>query len=330
MDMKHLWAFIILLVLVLAGCNVQVEDQKVVLWTDSSEFLAYAQVFNSSQNKYKVEVTNKNTGRWDVAIGPKLNRGENADLFVPLESLFSENGLDKDSFYQEALEKGVRNQHQILLPLSFDVDAFFFLNGKFNTDFTEDDFFKACQDFNTTKTKYRKSAFSPYWNPMSERLFAGRLESMVKDLCGGVDKEKAFREKYFYKSYEELLKTGRILFWHSNVSSYYALPDVRRKALDFRYVRDSAGKIAVYSDILWVGIPKKSANTEGACAFIKWLMDQDVQQSLILKAKGMDIRSFGLAGGFSANKKVNTGALPKLYPFIMGHIPTEGLLKFID
>jgi len=328
--MKNLWITIILTVFILAGCNLQVDDQKVVLWTGSSELLAYAQVFNSSQEKYKVEVTNKNTGRWDIAIGSEINRSQNIGLFSSLDNIFSDFDVDKDSFYEDVLGKGVRNQHQILLPLSFDVDAFISLSGKVKHDLSVEDFIKVCQDFNATKTKYIKSAFSPLWNPASEIFFEGWVRGMINGLCGGIEKEKEFREKYHYKYYVELLETGRILFWHADVSSFYTVPELRRKGLDFRYVVDEAGRIPILRDVLWVGIPKKSANTKGAYVFIEWLMNPEVQQALILKANGMDIRTFGLAGGFSAIKKVNTTTLPKLYPFIAPHIPVEGFLKFVD
>ena len=59
-------------------------------------------------------------------------------------------------------------------------------------------------------------------------------------------------------------------------------------------------------------------------------MNPEVQQNLILKAREMDIRSFGLAGGFSAVKAVNEDALPQIYPFITTFIPQEDYLAFPD
>ena len=44
----------------------------------------------------------------------------------------------------------------------------------------------------------------------------------------------------------------------------------------------------------------------------------------------MDIRTFGLAGGFSALKTVNAEVLPQIYPFITSFLPHEELVAFPD
>ena len=78
--------------MLLAGCSLFREDQRVVLWTDRPEFAAYAQVFNSSQKDFVVEVIYKDSpasalkgkkvGRWYVAIGPFLNSVSLNDTFT--------------------------------------------------------------------------------------------------------------------------------------------------------------------------------------------------------------------------------------------------------
>lgn len=341
-----------------------------VLWTDRPEFAAYAQAFNSTQAEYVVEVVykespasalkSKKPGRWDVAIGPFLNSVSLNDAFMPLESLFGDGTVNKSSFYQNALDKGTRDGHQMLLPLSFNVPAFMFQSGKIKPELdsfalTSDSFSAICLDFNKAKSRHAKSAFSPLWNPESLFFFtilspglcsqfeAGAevrqqdveaglswIREQIVSLDGGIKAEAAFREKYLYKKPLELLDTGHIFFWFSNVGSFYTLPAERRQNLDFRYYLNGSGKVTACEDMLWLGIPKKGGNTKGAVAFIQWLMNLDVQQNLILKAREMDIRSFGLAGGFSAIKDVNAGALQQIYPFIITFIPQEGYLVFPD
>ena len=360
----------ILLIPLLAGCPFEKPDQRVVLWTDRPEFAAYAQAFNSAQKEYVVEVVykaspasalkEKKLGRWDVAIGPFLNSVSLNDTFMPLENLFTDGTVDKNGFYQNALEKGIQNGHQMLLPLSFNVPAFIFQSGKIKQEFdsfalTPDSFSAICLDFNKAKSRHAKSAFSPLWNPESLFFFSilspglcsqfeagtevhqqdveaglNHIRQMIADLDGGIKAETRFREKYLYKNPLELLDSSHIFFWYSDVGSFYTLPADRRQSLDFRYYLNGDGKVSACEDMLWLGIPKKGGNTQGTIAFIKWLMNPEVQNDLILRAREMNIRSFGLAGGFSAIKTVNEIALSQIYPFITTFIPREDFLAFPD
>ena len=371
--MKHFRPCLLLLILLiplLAGCPFEKADQRVVLWTDRPEFAAYAQSFNSAQNEYVVEVVykdspasalkSKKAGRWDVAIGPFLNSVSLNDTFMPLENLFADGTVDKAQFYQNAIEKGVQDGHQMLLPLSFNVPAFIFQSGKIKQEYDSfalatDSFSAICLDFNKAKSRHAKSAFSPLWNPESLFFFSilspglcsqfeagnevsqqdvegglAQIRQQIKDLDGGIKAETKFREKYLYKNPLELLGSGHIFFWYSDVGSFYTLPADRRQNLDFRYYLNVDGKVSACEDMLWLGVPKKGGNTKGAVAFIQWLMNPEVQQNLILKAREMGIRSFGLAGGFSAVRTVNSGALPQIYPFINTFIPLEEYLAFPD
>ena len=371
--MKHFRPCLLLLILLLpflAGCPFEKPDQRVVLWTARPEFAAYAQAFNSAQNEYVVEVVYKDSpasalkskmvGRWDVAIGPFLNSVSLNDTFMPLESLFSDGTVSKPRFYQNALEKGIQDGHQMLLPFSFNVPAFIFQSGKIKQEYdsltlSSDVFFAICTDFNNAKSRHAKSAFSPLWNPESLFFFSilsnglcsqfeagsevsqqdvesglSQIRQMIETLDGGLKTEARFREKYLYKNPVELLDSGHIFFWYSDVGRFYSMPAERRRNIDFRYYLNGNGKISVCEDMLWLGIPKKGRNTQGAIAFIHWLMNPEVQQNLILKAGEMDIRSFGLAGGFSALKTVNEETLPQIYPFITSLIPQEWYLSFPD
>ena len=359
---------LILSVLILAGCSVFKEDQRVVLWTDRPEFAAYAQAFNSAQSEFVVEVVykaspasalkGKKVSRWDVAIGPFLNSVSLHDTFMPLEPLFSDGTVSKPRFYQNALEKGKKDNHQLLLPVAFNLPAFIFQSGKIKNEFdsfalTARNFEAICLDFSKAKSRHAKSAFSPLWNPESVFFFSilspgifGQFETeaeinqqdvedgllevrqMIETLDGGIKSESNFREKYLYKNPLELIESGHIFFWYGDVGSFYSMPAENRRNVDFRYYLNGDGKTAVCEDMLWLGIPKKGGNTKGAVAFIQWLMNPEVQQDLILKAKEMDIRSFGLAGGFSALKTVNAEVLPQLYPFINSFIPQEDYLAF--
>ena len=305
---------LILLLPMLSGCPFEKADQRVVLWTDRPEFAAYAQAFNSAQNEYVVEVVykdspasalkSKKASRWDVAIGPFLNSVSLNDTFMPLENLFADGTVDKAQFYQNAIEKGVQDGHQMLLPLSFNVPAFIFQSGKIKQEYDSfalapDSFSAICLDFNKAKSRHAKSAFSPLWNPESLFFFSilspglcsqfeagnevsqqdvesglSQIRQQIKDLDGGIKAETKFREKYLYKNPLELLDSGHIFFWYSDVGGFYTLPADRRHNLDFRYYLNVDGKVSACEDMLWLGVPKKGGNTKGTVAFIQWLMSK--------------------------------------------------------
>ena len=145
----------------------------------------------------------------------------------------------------------------MLLPLSFNVPAFIFQSGKIKQEYDSfalapDSFSAICLDFNKAKSRHAKSAFSPLWNPESLFFFSilspglcsqfeagnevsqqdvesglAQIRQQIKDLDGGIKAETKFREKYLYKNPLELLDSGHIFFWYSDVGSFYTLPPTR-------------------------------------------------------------------------------------------------------
>ena len=120
-----------------------------ILWTDSPEFAFYAEYFNASQDRYKVEVhyyespaqkltepgnQRRETGGSrdingefpDIVAAGWLKSSSTRALFKPLDNIFSKNGLDHSSFYPRLLSLGSIDGRQALLPVSFNVPAMIF------------------------------------------------------------------------------------------------------------------------------------------------------------------------------------------------------------
>ena len=64
--------------------------------------------------------------------------------------------------------------------------------------------------------------------------------------------------------------------------------------------------------------------------FISWLFTFETQVKLLESAQFERMRFFGIAGGLSSLTAVNTDAIPRYFPFILGHVPHSGYLKFPD
>lgn len=359
----------LLIVVVVSGCALFKREHKIVLWTDRPEFIAYAEVFNAEQDDYKVEIIYKaspssemmknGSVSGDIVIGSYLNSKKLIDKFKNLNFLFGKNKIDPEKFYAESLEAGRLGKKQLLIPVSFNIPVFLFRRGEVSHDISsftlnKETLMDICTKFNDTKTKFRKNAFSPLWDPgflfffsvLSDKtcmetcggnLFwdgkkieenLGSIRSMIIKLYGSFENEKAFRDKYLYKLPSELLETGRIFFTYSDINSFYSIPEDKRKNLNFRFFMNDEGKIPLCEDILYAGITKQASNKKGAAAFLKWFFDPRTQQKFLADAKFKNIRTFGIARGFSSLMEVNEAYIPKFYPLMVGHVPVDGFMDF--
>jgi len=365
--MKFLKVLLLTVLVILSSCDRFQENRKIVLRTDRPELIAYAEAYNA-ESEYKVEVVysaepakeladGKCTA--DLVIAPYLNSKQVTDSLMPLDNLFTESVLDRDSFYLEALEQGRTEKGQVALPVSFNIPVFLFRSGEvkhsvssFNLD--SNSFAVICSEFNSSKTSYRKSSFSPLWDNRIPFFFAllsdnnfyesengkftvndvqleNRLQFMrglISRFSGDFDGERYFREKFLYMPQLELLEKRRIFFSFSDVASFSNIPESSRRNLNFRFYLNEKNRIAVCENMLYAAIPGKSGNSKGAGDFLAWMMNEKVQTEMLGNAENRKIRGFGIAGGFSSLKGVNEKSFPKLYPFMVGHIPTEEILSF--
>jgi hypothetical protein len=169
------------------------------LWTDRAEFAAYAELFNASQDKYRIEIvfrrdaaraierleTKGSTagGAPDLVASPFLNNSLTISRFSPLHALFADEKRDTDKhsgyglleasqFYAEFLDLGRnREKIQLLLPVSFDLPALAF---KQKSRQENDQLFSLNLEsikeesaaFNALEgDQFLRMGFSPRWNP---------------------------------------------------------------------------------------------------------------------------------------------------------------------
>ena len=119
----------------------------------------------------------------------------------------------------------------------------------------------------------------------------------------------------------------RSLFALASFTDYFALPEEKRRDLDFRWLAQG-NSIPVESDVLFGGVLRSSRNKRAARAFLEWFSNPSVQRTLLDVNQSRRIGVFGVTNGFSALKSVNEKELPQRYPFLLGRIPSEAILTF--
>ncbi|MGI5174589.1 extracellular solute-binding protein [Treponema sp. OMZ 840] len=118
-------------------------EQPVILWTNQSEFITYAELFNATSEKVKVLVVYKENPVEafppakdeelpDIIVGPWLKNKSIRGNFMPLDYLFDDQLLKRSIFYPQLLKLGNVNNKQYLLPVSFNLSALIF-----STDYTD-------------------------------------------------------------------------------------------------------------------------------------------------------------------------------------------------
>ena len=110
-----------------------------ILWTDRPELAFYAEFFNASQDRYKIEVifyesparmladpAGPGAENPDIVVARWLNSASTRAMFRPLDNLFTRDGLNESSFYTELLSQGRIERRQHLLPVNFNIPAMVF------------------------------------------------------------------------------------------------------------------------------------------------------------------------------------------------------------
>ncbi|MFO7731474.1 MAG: hypothetical protein R6V86_12005 [Spirochaetia bacterium] len=107
-----------------------------VLSTNHPEFTSYAELFNSSQDEYRIIIAFDDSPRtqlsgngeydFDLVIDVQLNSQKYLNKFASLENLFMDKKLDADQFYPIPFEQGQYDSQQVLLPISFQLPGLMF------------------------------------------------------------------------------------------------------------------------------------------------------------------------------------------------------------
>ncbi len=182
--MKPVHTFLLILVLLplifLTGCPKE-ENKTAILCTNRPEFTSYVELFNSSQEEYRIVISYNDKPRdeligngkceFDLLIDSHLNSLQFNGKFASLENLFMEEKLDADRFYSVPFSQGEYGNQQVLLPISFQIPGLIFHSEQ---QFPEKDSFlidlEQLENLNnefSTKTEkgFTKLGLSLRWEP---------------------------------------------------------------------------------------------------------------------------------------------------------------------
>ncbi len=243
----------------------------------------------------------------DAALVPDLvlAQGLNSSRFDAILSdlsVFFKPGkeiLDQDGFYRDLLTLGKRGDLQLTLPVSFNIPAFYYNKGRVSDDqhqrlLSLQDLRETVEQFNqTSSSSFPVLGFSPRWygaylynqvvlkgvhfhetqggtiawNQSALDEVREENRKWVEELSGGLERDRAFAEKYLYQPGFKVINNGRILLHPTTVRDFYAIPSQERNDLDLMWISDGE-TIPVASDILFAGIPKEGEDIEAARAFL--------------------------------------------------------------
>lgn len=295
----------------------------------------------------------------DIVIADNLNTGKLLSDFATLESLFTEGDLDAKRFYAKPLEAGVYEQQHVVLPVSFSLPLIAFDAGSSPKSLSP--FFITLSELRNLSEEFNlkdehgleKLGFSPLWE--EEFLFLATLlggadyhetgtglpawngtaiadttdfmQKWIYEVNGGRNLERDFTNTFFYEPPYKLIRKGRIRFYYHSITSYFDIPPEKRADLDYRWPAADE-QIPVSPSILYMGIPHGAPGIASAKDFISWFFRTETQEKLLAASDYKRIRSFGISDGFSSLHQVNEEIMPRMYPFLVGHIPRETFLSF--
>jgi len=344
---------------VFASCNIYRTAQ---IWTDQPEFALYGELFNASQNKYKVAVRyfdfpvtelNKHK-RPDIIVASRIKNKNTSSNFKSINGLFGPKKLARSNFYPKILFSGRIDRGQYLLPVSFNIPAFIFAKNKgaaMSNQYTAgfDEIKKMSKEYNTiNRGVYTRMGFSPLWNGnfllSTAQLFgasfkdgnplewdAAALEKAMvyinkwtNEINSNPQAEDDFNFRYFFEPPEKLIQSGRILFSYMASEDLFMLSEESKNQLDFRWVMEQ-GKIMVSEDMVYLGMPKRVSSKKAAKAFIYWFFTVENQRRILdySKANRINENIFGICGGFSVLSPVTEQIYPLFYPELTGKMPPQ-------
>jgi len=284
-------------------------------------------------------------------------------IFESLDGILQAAGVNNDNVYKNLLEIGKYRGVQRILPFSFDIPVIVFRKqaeekpGEFSMSIKE---LRRYTKANTIVkgNNLKGLGFSPLWNKeflfYTAMLFGADfrvtsdnilvwdenaltsaieyLRSWINESAGSFAREEEFSKKYVYEPKYKLIQDNKpgyypISYYFSTISEYFAIPQEKRKNLDFRWLTYN-NKIAVPEKILIFAIPSGAKNSDGARTFLRWIYTPSVQENMIKMSYVYNNDTFGIANGFSIIKPINEHFLPEYYPLLIGLLPPEEYLIF--
>jgi ABC-type glycerol-3-phosphate transport system substrate-binding protein len=294
-------------------------NQAAVLWTDRPELVFYAEQFNASQDRYKVEVSYYGSVAQKLAEGGTvpdfvaaswLKSAATRSMFRPLDDLFNKEVTGWDSFYPRLLEMGKIDGKQYLVPVSFNIPAMVFASEYSQSmsnpfTITIEEILARGKDFNVESNGvYSRMGFSPSWDdeflfivttlldtgfressPLAwdtealERAML-RVTQWVIEANTNIQADDDFVFKYLYDPPAKLISSGRILFSYMDSSQIFTLAEERLNNLDFRWIAEK-DIIPLNEETVYFAIHKNTKAKNAAYAFARWFFRADTQRLLL-------------------------------------------------
>ena len=343
------------------------ESRVAELWTDRPEFVFYAEQFNASQDRYKVEVhyyesvaqkLTEGLDFPDIAAASWLQSASTRVLFRPLDNLFANDPGAWASFYPRLLDLGKIDGKQHLIPVAFNIPAMVFsseYSQSMSNPFTisMEETMERGRAFNIESDGvYTRMGFSPSWSDeflfVAATLFNTRFREsspIAWDAAAleqsmhwvqewttlantSIQAEDDFVFRYCYDPPARLISSGRIFFTCMDSAELFILAEDRRTFLDFRWIAEN-NSIPVNEELVYLGIHNRARARNAAQAFARWFFHSDTQRLLleISREKRFLETSFGISGGFSAMRTVTEQIYPLFYPSLLGRMPPESFLS---
>ncbi len=336
-----------------------------VLVTNRPEMAAYIELFNGHSEDLKVELEYRKDPiqalepggpRADLVLAPWMTGEQAAGRLESLDRLFGEDKLHREGFYRELLDSGVHDRRQVALPVCFNLPTVVFAPQDELPSLTMplELLRERAGEFNkTVRGRFIQMGFSPLWDsqtPYTTAALLGAgfreatgggltwdrksleqavryLRDWIREVDGGYAQEREFFRKYMYEPMPKLVDQRRILFYQTDSSRLFESLAEHREEADFRWL-SAEGKIPVEDDVLYLGIPKGAHNRLGARRFLLWFFHPETQKELLRIDRRKRLRTFGVAGGFSALKEINQREFPQAYPLLIGRVAGEEFLRF--
>ncbi len=354
--MKKIFSILLILFLVL---SCQKETTRCL--SSSIEIAFFAEQFNISQNRHKIEfyyspncreqLLNKNLP--DIVIDWDIQDTAKFTNFKTLRGL----SVNKKNIYEDLLRSGEYKGRQKLIPLAFNLPLVAYKHQKGNPEYpkwlTLDQLSQAASLHNREKNnQYQYLGFSPTWDKnslyLAYRIFGLyftstaegisvdkenlektelKINNWVYNLIPKIEWEETFKNKFIYTPGYKLINDRRILFYYYPSNSYFSIPEKERVNLLFSWISDGE-KILADESVLYAALPQIKGNNKGGKAFLKWLLNPKVQSELIYKKNQSVLDSFGFCNGFSCLKEINNTVLPFIYPQMRQNIPKESEIDF--
>jgi hypothetical protein len=360
--MKIKMIFPLIILGLLGGCNF-FHNPSIKLFTDNADILAYTEVYNSSQDDYRIEIHYTDAyingeSKADLVLNEGLASTEQIGNYEILDDIMNRDNVDAGEFYANLLVKGKIDNSQTVLPFNFNMPVVVFKQGRIKNPLSNfiislEELKHNATEFNQQKNnKFIALGFSPFWNMdflfNTAELFNSNIsmesESLswddtaltnsvnyiinwIEDSCGGFIMENNFSSRYLIEPMYKLVNNDRIGFYIVDLTDFLQIPREKRENLDFRFLSYN-NKISVIKKILYFGIPRGAANIQGAKAFLKWIFKPQNQEKLIQSNSIDNANAFGLADGFSSLYNINEVTIPQHHSILIGHMPTAEFFIF--